>query len=227
MDTTSYIGLCMPPVLALILFLYLLLRNNKKFGFLLIKSYLAGAISSIFMIGSLYLAKFAGLSTFNSLFDVLVYAFVFLGFASELGKFLVLRFYVLSKPEVDTPIHSMAFSVMISLGFTTVAVLLFALDLFDVSPAYPKNMYLLLAAPSNIIFAVVMGFFVGMSKFIESKFSYQIFGLLAASFFNGLFKFCLITHDYKLLNIFAFGSALVVMVLIISPQKRDAYNNFS
>jgi RsiW-degrading membrane proteinase PrsW (M82 family) len=205
----------MPPVLALILFLYLLLRNNKKFGFLLIKSYLAGAISSIFMITSLYLAKFSGFSAFNSLFDVLVYAFVFLGFATELGKFLVLRFYVLPKAEVDTPIHSMAFSVMISLGFTTVAVLLFALDLFDGNPAYPKNMYLLLAAPSNIIFAVVMGFFVGMSKFNDSKFTYALFGLLAASFFNGLFKFCLITHDYKLLNIFAFGSALVVMVLII------------
>ena len=215
MDTISYIGLCMPPVLAIILFLYLLLRNNKRFGFLLMKSYLAGAIASIFMVGSLYIAKYSGLAIFTSLFDVLVYAFVFLGFASELGKFLVFRFYVLSKPEVDTPIHSMAFSVMISLGFTTVAVLLFVFNLLDTSPAYPKNMYLLLAAPSNIIFAVVMGFFVGMSKFIESKFTYALFGLLAASFFNGLFKFCLITHDYKLLNIFAFGSALVVMVLII------------
>jgi RsiW-degrading membrane proteinase PrsW (M82 family) len=215
MDTTSYIALCIPFVIALLFFGYLLLRNNKRFGILLIKSYFAGAIASIFLIASLYLAKLSGLAAYNSLFDVLVYAFLFLGFGSELGKFLVFRFYVLSKPEVDTPIHSMAFSVMISLGFTTVAVLLFVLDLFDSSPAYPKNMYLLLAAPSNIIFAVVMGFFVGMSKFIESKFTYALFGLLAASFFNGLFKFCLITHDYKLLNIFAFGSALVVMVLII------------
>lgn len=215
MDITSYIALCIPFVSALLFFGYLLLRNNKRFGILLIKSYFAGAISSIFLIASLYLAKFSGLAAYNSLFDVLVYAFIFLGFGSELGKFLVFRFYVLSKPEVDTPIHSMAFSVMISLGFTTVAVLLFVSDLFDASPAYPKNMYLLLAAPSNIIFAVVMGFFVGMSKFIESKFTYALFGLLAASFFNGLFKFCLITHDYKLLNIFAFGSALVVMVLII------------
>jgi protease PrsW len=215
MDTTSYIALCIPFVSALLFFGYLLLRNNKRFGILLIKSYFAGAIASIFLIASLYIAKFFGLASYNSLFDVLLYVFVFLGFGSELGKFLVFRFYILSKPEVDTPIHSMAFSVMISLGFTTVAVLLFVFNLFDASPAYPKNMYLLLAAPSNIIFAVVMGFFVGVSKFIESKFTYALFGLLAASFFNGLFKFCLITHDYKLLNIFAFGSALVVMVLII------------
>lgn len=215
MDTTSYIALCSPPVIAIIFYTYLVLRNNKRFGFLLIKSYIAGAISTLVLIFSLYLGKVSGLITFSNLYDTLLYAFIFLGFGSELGKFIVYRFYIFSKPEVNTPIHSMAFSVMISLGFTTVAVLLFVFNLFDASPAYPKNMYLLLAAPSNIIFAVVMGFFVGMSKFIESKFSYALFGLLAASFFNGLFKFCLMTHDYKLLNIFAFGSALVVMVLII------------
>ena len=114
----------------------------------------------------------------------------------------------------------MAFSVMIALGFTTVTVLLFVFQLYDNNPPYPRNMYLFLAAPSNIIFAVVMGFFVGMSKFMESKFSYAIFGLLGAGFFNGLFKFCLITHDYKLLNLFAFGAALVVMVLIIKAVNH-------
>jgi RsiW-degrading membrane proteinase PrsW (M82 family) len=220
MDTISYIALCIPPVIAIIFYAYLVLRNNKRFGLLLLKSYIAGAIAPLVLIFSIYIAKLSGLDTFTNLFDTLLYAFIFLGFGSELGKFLVYRFYILSKPEVDTPIHSIAFSVMVALGFTTMTVLLFVFDLFDASPPYPKNMYLLLAAPSNIIFAVVMGFFVGMSKFIESKVSYALFGLLAAGFFNGLFKFCLITHDYKLLNIFAFGSALIVMVLIIKAVNQ-------
>jgi protease PrsW len=215
MNNIKYIALGIPPVIAIIMYLYLVLRNNKKFGVLLIKSFVAGAIASIVLILSLYLSNLVGLNTFTDLYNTLLYAFVFVGFGSELGKFLVFRFYILPKPEVDSPIHGITFSVMTALGFTTVGVILFVFDLYDTKPPYPTNMYLLLAAPSNIIFAVVMGFFVGLSKFVESRFIYAIAGLLAASFFDGLFKFCLITHDYKLLNIYAFGSALIIMLLII------------
>ena len=220
MDNIKYIALGIPPVIAIILYFYLVLRNNKSFGILLIKSFVAGAIASVILILSLCLSNLVGLTTFTDLYDTLLYAFIVVGFGSELGKFLVFRFYLLPKAEVDTPIHGITFSVMTALGFTTVIVILFVFDLFDAKPPYPTNMYLLLVAPSNIIFAVVMGFFVGLSKFVESRITYAIAGLLAASFFDGLFKFCLITHDYKLLNIFAFGSALVVMVLIIKAVNH-------
>jgi protease PrsW len=219
MNSISYIATGISPGIAIVLYIYLVLRNNKGFGNLLIKAYIAGAIGSVILLGSLYLAQMTGLNSNSNLYDTLIFSFVFLGFASELGKFLVYKFYILPKAEVDTPIHSMAFSVLVALGFTTVAVLMFVFDLYETKPPYPRNMYLLLAAPSNIIFAVVLGFFVGMSKFIESKISYTLFGLLAASFFNGLFKFCLITHDYKLLNIYAFGAALIVMLLIIKAKN--------
>jgi protease PrsW len=215
MDTLSYIASGIAPGIAIILYIYLVLRNNKRFGILLIKSFIAGAIGSVVLVLSLYLANMFGLASFSNLFDTLVYAFVFVGFGAELGKFLVFRFYILPKPEVDTPVHGITFSVMTALGFTTVAVLLFVFNVFETKPPYPMNMYLLLAAPSNIIFGIVMGFFVGTSKFVESRFTYAFGGLIVASFFSGLFKFCLITHDYKLLNIFAFGSALIIVVLII------------
>jgi RsiW-degrading membrane proteinase PrsW (M82 family) len=215
MDTITYIALGIPPGIAIILYIYLVLRNNKRFGNLLIKSYIAGAIGSVVLLLSLFLANKAGFASFSNLYDTLLYAFVFAGFGAELGKFLVYRFYILSKPEVDTPVHGITFSVMTALGFTTVSVLLFVLNLYESKPPYPMNMFLILAAPSNIIFGIVMGFFVGMSKFVESRFTYAFAGLIAASFFNGLFKFCLITHDYKLLNLFAFGSALIIIILII------------
>jgi protease PrsW len=215
MHINSYVASGITPAIALIFYIYLLLRNNKKFGILLIKSFFAGAIGSVVLLLSLYFANLAGLSSFSSLFDTLLYSFVFMGFGAELGKFLVFRFYVLPKPEVDTPIHGITFSVMTALGCTTVTVFLFVFNLFEPMPRYPMNMYLLLAAPSNILFAIVLGYFVGMSKFVESRFIYALAGLMAASFFNGLFKFCLITHDYKLLNIFAFGSALIIIILII------------
>jgi RsiW-degrading membrane proteinase PrsW (M82 family) len=215
MNTLSYIGISLPPGIALVLYIYLVLRNNKKFGMLLIKTFIAGLISSSVLLLFLFLANKTGFDTFSGLIRTLIYAFIFVGFGSELAKFIVLRFYALSKPEVDTPVHGITFSVMTALGFATGSVLLFVFNIYEAKPPYPLNMYLLLAAPANIIFAIIMGFFVGTSKFVESRFLYAVGGLIAATFFNGLFKFCLITHDYKLLNIFAFGSALVVVVLII------------
>jgi protease PrsW len=214
MNYITYIAAGIPPATALVFYLYLLLRNNKKFGLLLIKAYFAGMIGSLVLLTSLYVANYVGMTTFLSLKRTLFYSFVFVGFGAELGKFLVFRLYILSKPEVDTPIHGITFSVMTALGFTTVSVLLFLFDVYESKPPYPTNMYLLLAAPSNIIFAIIMGYFVGLGKFMESRFIYAVTGLAASSFFNGLYKFCLITHDYKLLNLFAFGSAIIIVILI-------------
>jgi protease PrsW len=215
MNYITYIAAGIPPATALLFYLYLLLRNNKRFGILLIKSYFVGMIGSLVLLLSLYIANYLGMNTFVSLKRTLFFSFVFVGFGAELGKFIVFRFYILPKQEVDTPIHGITFSVMTALGFSTVSVLLFLFDLYESKPPYPTNMYLLLSAPSNIIFAIILGYFVGLGKFVESKFFYSLTGLAAASFFNGLFKFCLITHDYKLLNLFAFGSALIIVILIV------------
>jgi RsiW-degrading membrane proteinase PrsW (M82 family) len=215
MNYLTYIAAGLPPATALVLYGYLVLRNNKRFGLLLIKSYFAGMLGTVVLLLSFYISSSAGMAKFSSLYDTLLYSFLIVGFASELGKFLVLRFFVISKPEVDTPIHGITFSVMTALGFSTISVLFFLFDIYESKPPYPTNMYLLLSAPSNIIFAIIMGFFLGIGKFMESRFIYSLAGLLAASFFNGLFKFCLISHDYKLLNIFAFGSAIIIVILII------------
>jgi RsiW-degrading membrane proteinase PrsW (M82 family) len=215
MNSISYLALAISPGIALVIYIYLVLMNNKKFGWLLIKSFIAGALSSSLMILVVYLTKRTGLDIFSDLINTLIYSFFVVGFCAELGKYIVLKGFILSSPEVSTPVKGIIFSVMTSLGFSTIIAILFYFNLFDANPPYPANMYILLVGPSNIVFGVILGFFLGMLKFVESRWIYNFAGIVSASFFAGLFCFCLITKDYKLLSLFSFGSSIVVMVLIM------------
>jgi protease PrsW len=215
MKSIPYLALAISPSLALVLYIYLVLINNKKFGLLLIKSFIAGACSSVIMTLAIFLSSGTFVADFTNLSDTLIYTFLVVGFCAELGKFIVLKAFILSKPEVTTPVHGMIFSVMTALGFSTVVAILFYFNLFNANPPYPKAMYPLLIGPANIVFGVILGFFLGMVRFVETRWIYNIAGLLSACFFAGLFSFCMITNDYKLLSLFSFGSSIVVMVLII------------
>ena len=129
MKPITYMALSIAPATALIMYLYLLLRNNKQFGYLLIKAYIAGALAILVLLLSDFISGKLGLTTIRGLEQTLIYSFITVGLGSELGKFLVFRYYILHKPEVDTPIHGIAFSVMTGLGFATVALFLFVFNL--------------------------------------------------------------------------------------------------
>jgi protease PrsW len=214
MTPTPYIGLSISPAIALLLFIYLILINDKKFGWLLIKSYILGGISSFLCILAMYLAKREELQFSTNLTASLVYAFVIIGFSAEFGKFIILKLFVLRNQEVKTPVHGLFFSVMTSLGFATVMGVFFFFKILNSNPPFAFNMFLLLVGPANIGFGIILGYFLAWRKFLDYGFIYNIAGLVSASFFAGLFSFCMITQDYKLLSLFAFGSSIVAMVLI-------------
>ena len=214
MTPISYIGLSISPVLALLLYFYLILINNKRFGWLLVKSFLLGALASGITILSIYLAKREEINISTDLLSTLIYTFLIVGFTGEVGKFLVLRLFILPDNKIKTPIHGLGLSVMTSLGFSTTFGLFFFFNLLNSNPPYAFNTFMLLVGPANVVFGIVLGFFLGLLKFVETRFIYNLAGLLSAGFFAGLFSFCMITHDYKLLSLFAFGSSTVVMVLV-------------
>jgi len=214
MSLTSYLGLGISPALAILLYVYLILLNNKEFGRVLIKSFLLGGLSCSICILAIYLAKYEDLNIATDLVATLVYSFIIVGFSAEFGKFIVLKLFILTNKEVKSPIHGLAFSVMTSLGFSTLMGLIFFFNILNSNPPYGFNMYLLLVGPANVGFGIILGFFLGLVKFVESGFIYNIGGLLSAGFFAGLFSFCMITQDYKLLSLFAFGSSIVALVLI-------------
>jgi protease PrsW len=220
MGSVTYITLLFGPGIAIFLFFYLVKKYDSKFNSLLLKSYIAGMLCTLLFLVGFSVFRLLDLAIppvkeHLTLKRALLFSFVIMGFVSELSKFTVYRYYVIPHTEINKPIHAITFSVMTALGFSTMTQICFFCNLFELQRFYPSVMYSFANIPSHIIFAIIMGFFVGLSRFINAKFIYSVIGLFGASFFNGIFNFCLVTSDYKLLSLFAFGSSLIVLVLII------------
>jgi len=216
-----YITLTFAPVVALAMYLYLGRKYGKAFQKVLIQSFIAGLLGVSVLVVAKILSTLLGLNDLRSIKRLLFYSFITIGLASELGIFILYRYYIIPKKAIDKPIHGITMSVMTALGFCTLALPGFMLNLFPTQPAYPATLYAFIFVPANILFAVIMGFFVGMGKFIKTYFMFTITGLLGAAFFQGLFIFTLMTSDFKLLSLFAFGSTVIVFVLGIKAAVTE------
>lgn len=78
---------------------------------------------------------------------------------------------------------------------------------------------------ASITFGVVMGFFVGMGKMRKNRFIDNSTGLFAATFFHGLFYFCFITSDKRLLLFTTIGFLIITVTLIIKAADRRVERN--
>ncbi|MBE0648435.1 MAG: PrsW family intramembrane metalloprotease [Bacteroidales bacterium] len=214
-----YITLGFAPIIAAMIYLYFHRRISKEFSALLVKSFFLGMLGVLLLVAAQYLSSWLGLSELRNLKRTIFYSFITVGFASELGIYIIYRYIIIPKETINKPIHGITFSIMVALGFSTVRLLWFILDPIGISSLFPATLYTFVFVPANLIFAVIMGFYVGMAKFLRSRFVYNMTGLFAASFFHGLFNFCLLTQDFKLLSLFAFGSMVIVFVLGIKAAS--------
>ncbi len=215
MRPIAYITLVVAPLIAIALFLYVRKRNGSNFSRLLMISFAAGGTGILVLLAAEALSALIGLDNLASLKRILFYSFITVGGSSELGKFIVLRIFFVRRKEVAKTIDAITFSVMTALGFSFLALLLFALNVYNIRVNFPATLYAFIFVPANILFAVIMGFFAGMAKFLKAPVVYSLTGLTGAAFFHGIFNFCLLTADFKLLSLFSFGSTIIVLILAI------------
>jgi len=226
MRTIAYITLAFAPVIAGMILFYFSRKYDRKFTSLLLKSFFLGMLGIIVLIAAQYISSLLGLNDLRTLKRIIFYSFVTVGFGSELGMYIIFRYLIIPKESINKPIHGITFSIMVALGFSTLRILLFIIDPLGINSLFPQTLYPFIFVPANLIFAVIMGFFVGMAKFLKSRVVYNMTGLFTAVFFHGLFNFCLLTKDFKLLSLFAFGSMVIVFILGIKaaytkPEPLD------
>jgi len=195
------------------MYIYFSRRQSATYTSLLLRSFILGIAGVIVLAAALLLSNLLGLNDIRSLKRSLFFAFITVGFSSELGKFLVIRYLIIPKKQIDRPIDGITYSISTAMGFATLALLLFVVDAFGIKNLYSLTLLTFIYVPATILFSVILGFFLGMGKFAKSRYIYSITGLLCATFFHGLFTFCMITHDFKLLSLFAFGCTIIVFIL--------------
>jgi protease PrsW len=219
MDIIKYFFLTIPLLLALLILLYLKFKFREwSFG-LLYKAFIWGLISIIPVILVQYLAINYDLDHLRSLRRIIFYSLVIMGFFSEISKFFFLKVIIYPDKRFLTPVDGIIFSVMVAMGFATANNLLYFIDI----PNLTTNTWNIVSAgPANLIFGVLMGFFLGLGKLRKIRFIDSMTAITAAVFFHGLYDFCLLTKDYKLLMAFFIGSAIIVLSLCIVAIRINA-----
>jgi protease PrsW len=221
MRPITYFMAGVAPLLALLMYLYFSKRYHRDYGQLLFQSFIAGGAGVLVLLLAEFLSLKLGISTLRSLNRTLFFSFITIGGSSELGKFIVFRYFIIPKKQVARPIDAIMFAIMTSLGFSFIAMILFIFNVMGIQGNFPVTLYAFVFVPFSIMISVIMGFFVGMAKFLKTRFAFSLTGLFGAAFFHGIFNFCMLTNDFKLLSLFSFGSTMIVLVLGL----KAAYSN--
>jgi len=181
-------------------------------------SYFMGILTVIPMILALFIADHYNLVHERSIRRILLFSFFLVGFFAEFSKFLMMRFYYLPKDIISKPVDGILYSVNIALGFVTAANIYFSLYWTNILNVHVVNYSLTFA---NLLFGVIMGFFIGMAKF-RTNYIDSLTGLGAAIFFQGFYNFCLVSKDYLLLGLVAVGTLIIAIMLVAKSINTDA-----
>lgn len=220
MDTSTTIALIIAPLIAIIIAVSSSKILDKKSLFTFISAFICGLFTVIPMIIALTVAEKYGFNDLKNLRRILFYSFFVIGFFAEFSKFLVLKYYFIPKEILTKPFDGILFSVMIALGFATTSNIYFSLYWGNVENLLLVNY----CVPfTNLLLGIIMGFFVGMSKFRKNPVD-TLTGLFAAIFFQGFFNFCIASYDYLLLGLVGFGTLVIAVSLSIKSVNTDVDN---
>ncbi|MFO7613188.1 MAG: PrsW family glutamic-type intramembrane protease [Bacteroidales bacterium] len=216
MEILKFVSFFIPPLIAFFIYIYLRYRFRQWAFSLLIKAFFWGAFSIVLVLSVQILASYFDLDRLSNLRRILFYSLVVSAFFAELGKFFFLKVFIYPREEFKTPVDGIIFAVMISMGFATMNNLLYFINIPNLAVDVPNA---LTAGPANLIFGVLLGFFIGLGKLRKMRYIDSMTGLIAAVFFHALYSFCLITSDYKLLWAFFIGSSVVVLSLCVAALR--------
>ncbi len=121
----------------------------------------------------------------HNFFKIFFFSLIFVGLTEELAKFICLGIPYFRK-EFNEPLDGIVYSVLIAMGFATCENVLYALDYGLQTTALRA----FTAVPAHGAFAVIMGYYVGLSKFNKrNQIGLLLIGLGLASLVHGIYDF--------------------------------------
>jgi RsiW-degrading membrane proteinase PrsW (M82 family) len=213
MDINTYLSFAVAPLLIIVCILVLkYILSIKKLSHIWNAIFL-GIISVILVYIANYAADMRFHGNVHSMKRMTFYVFIVMAFSAEIMKFLALRFAFYNKSNFLGPIEGIVYSILIGLGYSTVAVVLFAYDFIGIDHNEDILLFLYSYPFANIIFSIAMGYFVGLSKTRKNTIIDDSTGLFLATFLHGLFYFSFQTSDFSLLIITSIGCLMIGVTL--------------
>lgn len=207
-------ALAVAPGIAIMLAIYALDQRNREPLGLLVRCFLLGVLSVAL---PLFVQTVAALRGWRPSGDGLlisaIYAFIIVGLSEEGGKYLVLRYFAYPKKPFDEPFDGIVYSVMIGMGFATAENISYVYQ-YGIATGWAR---MFISVPAHACFAILMGYYTGLAKFIPRHRGTLLFtGLFWAVVFHGAFDFFLFIGD----SIFQVLASLVCLFIAIRLSIR-------
>jgi len=210
-----YLPLLLSPLLIVLLMFYLKFKfsiNNWKNIYTAI---ILGAVAVVVLVASDFVFEYRWHGILRNMRRMAAYVFVGIAFASELGKFLVLKYAFLKKELISDPLDGMIYAFLVGLGFSTVAAILFFFGIIGTDKVRSLELFLWIYPFGTLVIAIVLGYFIGMGYNRKNGFIDDTSGLFLATFFHAIFYFCFITSDIRLLVITLVGFVIIGGSLLV------------
>ncbi len=223
MDIVLLLMLAISPGIAFCLYINYKDRMEKEPRSLLVKAFFLGVIS-IFPAIFLELAgeQFFPLNS-NNLVSVLFYATVIVGLSEEAVKYFFIKKVFYPHPAFSEPLDGIVYALMVGMGFATIENIFYVLD--HENPFFIGFLRMFMAIPAHAIFAIVMGYYMGMAKYVDGKDmetrrrNLLLTGIGAATILHGGYDFFLIQQNYPVL---IFGAFVVLGIGMHYAKKAIA-----
>jgi protease PrsW len=221
------------PVAIILFYIYYRDKYEKEPVKLLLKGLLFGALSviPIIVIEKLlmqvsenpiqFLATFFSLEESNKFAAAAYEGFFVAAFTEELFKFFAVLIAVWNNKEFNEKFDGIVYAVFVSLGFAAVENIMYVAG-YGIQTGILRA---LTAVPAHAIFGIMMGYYLGLAKFIpEKRAIYMILALVVPIFFHGFYDFILMAENHILLLAFI---PLLVFMLIWGLRKMKRLSNAS
>ncbi len=215
--------LAVAPSLALFLFFYLRGRSKGPAPTIITTFLLGAAAVAPAALATIGLERLTGWrSSTPDLLQSLLGALFIVGVVEETAKFLVVRLHAFPRREFDEPYDGILYSVIAALGFATVENIYYVLT----HGAGTGIARALVAVPNHAFCGVLMGFFLGLAKFVPSDIKGDLLaglGLALAVLAHGVYDWIVFSvRSTPLLVVFLLLFAALAWVIIFRATRHHA-----
>ncbi len=152
-------------------------------------------------------------------------AFIVVALNEELFKLLGLLLYPFRQRNFNEPFDGIVYAVMIGMGFATLENILYV-NQYGLRETWGRAFT---AVPSHGVYAILMGYFVGLAKFKTTpRWRLLTLGLLSATLLHGFYDLFLIQQESEWLMLLSiiilYGSMFLAWNMLRKHQQNSPFN---
>jgi protease PrsW len=185
MNALFLLAFAIAPGVCIAVYVYLKDKHEREPVGLLVKSFFFGMLSiPVTLLISAPLSELVPINE-TDLTEQAVHAFIIVALVEELSKFIFVRGILYRNTNFNEPFDGIVYSVMVGMGFATLENIMYVVD----GGWGVAILRIFTAVPAHASFAVLMGYYLGLAKFVHKKSHYGWYALGIATLFHGAYDY--------------------------------------